>query len=198
MTNNTEKQINVKNINFHPVLKDIENMFWFFLLSMRTLSDFDIQNVLKFKNSKNEGYGGFNEMLDKFNKITNLKIEIAGNKATSKLNILDQMIFMGKAMAILIYDYLSFSKYNTQINSLEEFRFLKFIRNGAAHYNKFNLKDENGDWKLTEKEVIKWKNKEITRQLHNSTVFNDFISLFEIFLLAKHFSNKLVEIDSKK
>ena len=59
-------QFNVNKVNFHPVLKDIENTFWFFLLSMRTLSDYDVQNILRTKNSVQEGYQSFNEMLDKF------------------------------------------------------------------------------------------------------------------------------------
>ena len=77
-------QLNVNEINFHPVLKDIENMFWFFLLSMRALSDYDVQNILKTKNSTQEGYQSFNQMLDKFNKTTDLHIEKTGNIATSK------------------------------------------------------------------------------------------------------------------
>lgn len=193
-----EKEINAKNINFHPVLKDIENMFWFFLLSIRSLSDFDIQNILKQKNATNDGYASFNDMLEKFNQTTGLKIEIIGNKSTSKLNILNQMVFMGKAMAILTYDYLSLSSYNNDINKKEQFVFLKFIRNGAAHYNKFNLKDENRNWKLEENQEVKWEDKKITRSLHDSIVFNDFMTLPEIFLLAEYFSDRLSKIDELK
>ena len=171
---------------------------WFFLLSIRSLSDFDIQNILKQKNATNDGYASFNDMLEKFNQTTGLKIEITGNKSTSKLNILNQMVFMGKAMAILTYDYLSLSSYNNDINKEEQFIFLRFIRNGAAHYNKFNLKDEKGEWKIGETELIKWNDMEISRKLQGSIVFNDFISLFSIFLLAKHFSEKLIAIDKKQ
>jgi len=192
---NMEKEINPKNINFHPVLKDIENMFWFFLLSIRSLSDFDIQNILKQKNATNDGYASFNDMLEKFNQTTGLKIEITGNKSTSKLNILNQMVFMGKAMAILTYDYLSLSSYNNDINKEEQFIFLRFIRNGAAHYNKFNLKDEDGIWKLDDSQEVRWEDKKITRHLHGSVVFNDFIALPEIFLLVNYFSDRLNEID---
>lgn len=193
-----EKEINVKNINFHPVLKDIENMFWFFLLSIRSLSDFDIQNILKQKNAKNDGYACFNDMLEKFNQTTGLKIEITGSKSTSKLNILNQMIFMGKAMANLTYDYLALSSYNNDINKEEQFIFLRFIRNGAAHYNKFNLKDENGNWKLDENQEVRWEDKKITRLLYGSVVFNDFITLPEIFVLAEYFSDRLSKIDELK
>lgn len=188
--------IDVKNINFHPVLKDIENIFWFFLLSIRTLSDFDIQNILKTKNEIQDGYASFNEMLEKFNKATKLKIEKTGNKATSKMNILSEMTMMGKAMAILTYDFLSLSSYNAKINRDNEFQFLRHIRNGAAHNNKFNLKDEQGNWKIEKNEVIEWNGKKITQKLQGKKVFNDFISIFDIFLLAKQFSEKLNLIDS--
>lgn len=189
-------QINVSELNFHPVLKDIENMYWFFLLSVRTLSDYDIQNLLRTKNNIQEGYLSFNQMLDKFNKTTDLHIEKTGNSTTSKLNILKEMIFMGKAMSILTYDFLSLSSYNANINKDEEFQFLRYIRNGAAHNNKFNLKDEKGKWKIGESEIIKWNGMEISRKLQGSVVFNDFVSMFGVFLLAKHFSERLINIDN--
>ncbi|PIR46872.1 MAG: hypothetical protein COV07_01990 [Candidatus Vogelbacteria bacterium CG10_big_fil_rev_8_21_14_0_10_45_14] len=200
MANNQEDSvlINVSELNFHDVLKDIENMYWFFILSVRTLSDYDVQNILRTKNSTQEGYLTFNHMLDKFNKATDLHIEKTGNVATSKLNILKEMVFMGKAMAILTYDFLSLSSYNANINQDKEFQFLRHIRNGAAHNNRFNLKDEKGEWKIEENEIVKWNGMEISRKLQGSTVFNDFISLFSVFLLAKHFSERLIKIDAKQ
>lgn len=191
-------QFSVDKINFHPVLKDIENMFWFFLLSVRALSDYDVQNILRTKDSVQGGYLCFIQMLDKFNNSTNLQIERKGDSATSKMNILKEMVFVGKAMAILIYDFLSLSSYNTIINKDNEFQFLRHIRNGAAHNNKFNLKDEKGEWKIREDETIKWNGMEISRELQGKPVFNDFVSLFGIFLLAKHFSERLTEIDNEQ
>lgn len=191
-------EINVSEINFHPVLKDIENMYWLFLLSIRTLSDYDVQNILRTKNSIQEGYLSFNHMLDKFNKVTDLHIEKTGNVTTSKMNILKEMIFMGKAMVILTYDFLSLSGYNANINKDEEFQFLRHIRNGAAHNNKFNFKNEDGSWKIGENETIKWNNMEISRKLQGDIIFDDFISLFNVFLLAKYFSDRLVKIDKEK
>lgn len=185
-------EINVENTDFHPVLKDIENIFWFFILSNKALSLPNTQDILK----KDVN---FLSMLEKYNKWVCLSIEIKNDGThTSKMNIKDQMVFIGKAMTILTYDYLLFSKYNAQINNLGEFKFLKFIRNGAAHYNKFNLKDETGNWKLKKDEIVKWKDKEISIKLHDAVVFNEFIGMFEIFLLSKYFSDKLTEIDGSK
>lgn len=193
---------NVNEIDFHPVLKDIENIFWFFLLSMRALSDYDVQNILRTKNNIQEGYQSFNQMMNKFNKATDLHIEKTGNVATSKLNILKEMIFMGKAMVILIYELLLVSKYIEIIKKDEEFQFLKYVRNGAAHDNKFDLKyrfgKNKGEWMINEDRIIKWNNMEISRKLQDTEVFNDFISIFGVFLLAKYFSVRLKEIDNEQ
>ena len=192
---------NINEINFHPVLKDIENIFWFFLLSVRTLSNDDIQNTLRILN-KQKGYGAFDQMLDKFNTSTDLKIEKRGNIATSKLNIIKEMNFMGKAMVVFLYELLYASDYFTEIKEDQEFKFLKYIRNGAAHNNKFGLKyrygKNKGQWILGEKEIIEWNNFKITRELQDKEVFNGFISMPSIFLLAKHFSGRLENIDRKK
>ena len=192
---------NINEINFHPILKDIENIFWFFLLSVRTLSNDDIQNTLRILN-KQEGYGAFDQMLDKFNTSTDLKIEKKGNIATSKLNIIKEMNFMGKAMVVFLYELLYASDYFTEIKEDQEFKFLKYIRNGAAHNNKFDLKyrygKNKGQWILGEKEIIEWNNFKITRELQDKEVFNGFISMPSIFLLAKHFSGRLENIDRKK
>ena len=191
-------EFTVKETNFHHVLSDIENIYWFFLISIRTLSDYDIQNILKTKDSNQPGYLPFLEMLEKFNKTTNLKIEKIGNQATAKLNILKQMVFTGKAMAILTYDYLSSSSYNAKINQDTEFQFLRHIRNGAAHNNKFNLRDKTGEWKISEDEIIEWNGMKIDRSLQGTIVFNNFISLAQIFILANHFSERLKKIDNNK
>ncbi len=193
---------NINEINFHPVLKDIENIFWFFLLSVRTLSDYDVQNILRTKDSVQEGYLCFVQMLDKFNASTNLQIDKKENTATSKLNIINEMNFMGKAMAVLTCELLLASDYFLEIKEDKELKFLKYIRNGAAHNNKFDLKyrygKNKGQWMLNEKEVIEWNNLKINRELQDKEVFNGFISMPSVFLLAKHFSERLENIDKQK
>lgn len=193
---------NINEINFHPVLKDIENIFWFFLLSVRTLSDYDVQNILRTKDSVQEGYLCFVQMLDRFNTSTNLQIEKKGNLATSKLNVIKEMNFMGKAMMVFAYELLFASDYFIEIKEDKEFKFLKYIRNGAAHDNKFDLKyrygKNKGQWMLGEKEIIEWNNFKISRELQDKEVFNSFISMPSIFLLTRHFSERLKNIDKQK
>ncbi|MDD5639149.1 MAG: hypothetical protein PHO28_04590 [Candidatus Pacebacteria bacterium] len=193
---------NINEIDFHPLLKDIENMFWFFLIFTRALSDYDVQNILREKDSRQEEYQIFVQILDKFNKSTNLKIKKKGNSATSKLNVLKEMIFVGKAMTIFAYEVLSASDYFLQIEETEEFKFLKHIRNGAAHNNRFDFKyqygSKKGQWMIDEDEVVRWGNMEISRQLQGKNVFNDFISIFGVFFLMKDFSENLKKIDNER
>lgn len=184
---------NIDEIKLHPVLEDIENMFWFFILSHKTLANLSVQNIIKTTEDSS-----VIAMLEKYNKWVNLKIKVKNNDAhTSNSNVLNSMIFTGRAMAIITYDFLSLSSYNTIINKDDEFQFLRHIRNGAAHNNKFNLRDEKGNWKIGEVEIIKWNDMEISRKLQGEEIFNGFISIFGIFLLVKHFSERLEKIDKK-
>jgi len=109
-------EINVEKTNFHPVLKDIENMNWFFVLSHKVLARPDVQDIVKKVEDPSIIY-----MLEKYNKWVNLQIEINGNNThTSKLNVLDSMIFTGKMMSILLYEFLASSSYNEVIERMVE------------------------------------------------------------------------------
>lgn len=183
---------NIDKSCFHPALKDVEDIFWFFLLSNLALMNFNVQEILK----KNED-PTIPAMLARYNKWTNLDIKIEGERTKSLANIKNGQVAIGKVMAIMTCDYLDYSSYSSEINRLEEFKFLRFVRNGAAHGNRFNLKDEKGEWKLEEEESVVWLGKKITRESQGQTVFNDFLFFRDIFLLANHFSEKLKEIDKK-
>ena len=188
-----EEHIPFDEFNFHPVLKDIENMFWMFILSNKALSLPETQD-----NLKNDEV--FSDMLVKFNKWTglNIKIKESGREYITTLNVQNQMIFLGKAMAILTFDFISSSKYQSAIGQDNKFQFLRHIRNGAAHYNTFNLKDIDGEWKLEEHESVIWNNKVINRELDREKVFPNFFSVFEMFFLAYDLSKELSTIDNQK
>lgn len=187
---------NINEINFHPVLKDIENIFWLFILSHKVLANLNVQNIIK---TTEDSF--IVSMLEKYNQWVNLQIKINNdNTYITNSNILDNMIFTGKAVTILTYEFLIASKYKEIINGDEEFHFLKYIRNSAAHDNKFDLKyrfgKNKGDWMINKNDIIKWNGMEISRKLQDTKVFNNFISIFGVFLLAKHFSERLTNIDS--
>lgn len=189
---NIKNKMDFQNIKLHPLLKDIENIFSFFMLANIALGDPDIQNKVKTKTE-------IVFLLDKYNKWVNLKIKVNedSTKFHTSMNLLDGMIFIGKSMTVLMYDALVTSKYNSNINKSENFKFLRFIRNGVAHHNKFNLKDEEGEWKIGEYECIKWRDKKITRELHGKKVLNDFIGIFNVIFLALDFSEELEKLDKK-
>lgn len=197
MSENNEEvvQFQVKDIDFHPLLKDIENIFWFFILSNKALSHPDVQNIIK-----GEKDGTILAMLEKYNKWVNLSIEIKeNNRCTSKMNIKEQMVFIGRAIALVAYEFLVSSDYKDAIENSNEFKFLRYIRNAAGHDNKFDFQyrygSKKGQWMLENGESIEWNKLKITKELQGKNVFNDFISVFTLFLLVKFFSEKLYELD---
>lgn len=188
-----EVNLNI-NIKFHQLLLDIENIFWFYLLSNNVLADPEVQNILKMKQAPY-----LISMLNRYNDWVSLKTEIDYNNKTFKstMSAMNSSVLIGKTMAIVMYELLKSSKYYSTIKQSEEFIFLRQIRNAAAHNNKFNFMDKKGKWILEEQEVIKFgESYAISRNLQNKEVFNNFIAFSGIFMLAKHFSDKLVLIDS--
>jgi hypothetical protein len=190
-----DKDIRIDNKKLHPLFEDIESIFWFFILANNALTNPEVEDVIR-----RGGDPTAISMLDKYKVNIGLKtkIDYKNNKYNSKANVKKEMIAIGKAMAILMYDYILSSKYFPVLSKLEEFNFLKFIRNGAAHHNKFNLRDEEGNWKIRENESIKWNNKSIIRNVHKKVVFNDFVFFVDMFLLAGFFSEKMKEFDKQK
>lgn len=186
------EMVKVDNIKLHSLFGDIESIFWFFILANNMLANPEVRDIIR-----RSGDSTVISMLNKYENNVKLKTEInyTNNKYNSKANIKKEMIVIGKAMAILMYDYILLSEYFSALSPLEEFKFLKFIRNGAAHYNKFNLKDEKGQWKLDEGEFIEWNNKKISREIHGNAVFNEFVYFGDMFLLADFFSKKVKEFD---
>ncbi|TSD02357.1 MAG: Uncharacterized protein Athens071425_26 [Parcubacteria group bacterium Athens0714_25] len=187
--------IRIDNIKLHPIFEDIESIFWFFILANNTLANPETRNIIKKGNDP-----VIISMLEKYENNVGLKTKInnRNNRYNSKANIKKETIVIGKTMAILTYDYILLSEYFSILSPLEEFKFLKFIRNGAAHCNKFNLKDEKGNWKLSERELISWNEKNIDRGLHKTTVFNNFVFFGDMFLLANFFSEKIKEFNGSK
>lgn len=183
-------EISISEFKFHPVLKDIEYIILIFLLSNKALSLYETQNILL-------ADVNFASLIERYNNIANLKIEKDpySNNYQTKLNIKGQMIFLGKAMSILMYDYVLASKYNSKINNHPTLQFLRFVRNGAAHNNKFNIKDDKGDWKLGETETIIWHTKKIQRELQDKEVFPSFVSIMDIILIAHEISEELNRLD---
>ncbi|MEK7203275.1 MAG: hypothetical protein AAB653_03090 [Patescibacteria group bacterium] len=186
---------NINEINFHHVLKDIENFFWFLILSNAALANPFVQNEIKKQNEPN-----ILSMLEKFNQWTCLQTEInhSTNQYKTNMKPLGLFILCGKLMAINCYELLKASNYYSSLKDTIEFKFLYHIRNGAAHNNKFHFKNSSGKWTLTESEIIQWDCYKICRNLQDNPVFNEFIDFSNIFRLGVYFSEKLKNIDENK
>ncbi len=185
-------ELTVDDFNFHPVLRDVENVILFFLLSNRALTLFDTQKILLADEV-------FSPYIKKYNQLVGINFikNEDSNEYIATLNIQSQMIFLGKAIATLLFDYIRASDYNSKLKNTSKMRFLRHIRNGAAHNNCFNLIDEDGNWKISEKKPIVWHNKKIERSLQGRQIFTQFVSLNDMILLASEFSKELLAIDSK-
>ncbi len=183
---------NINEINFHPILEDIEKFFWFLILSNAALANPDVQSLIKKQNESN-----ILSMLEKFNQWTCLqtKIDYSTNQYKTSMKPLDLLILCGKLMAINCYELLKASNYHSVLKNTEEFKFLYHIRNGAAHNNKFHFKNSRDKWTIKEFEIIKWDDYKICRNLQDTPVFNNFIDFSNIFRLGLYFSDQLKKID---
>ena len=144
-------------MDLHPILKDLENTFSLFILANTVLADPEVQN-------RAEAKPEIKALLEAYNSWIQLKIEVRNGAYTSKANLLHQMIFLGKAISVLMYDILIYSKYQGKICKLEIYQFLKFIRDGAAHGNRFSLCNKRGEI-LGENKKVTWRGKEIVDRL---------------------------------
>lgn len=192
-----QSSIRFDTIDFHPALKDVEILMSVFVLQNLALTNPEIRSIM----IKNGGIGVEN-LLAKYDNSVGLSISLnfvknTYNSTMDKDGFLSSIVILGRVLAILIYDILAASSYYLFIDKMEEMQFLRYIRNGAAHSNEFDLKNRKRKWKLKENESIKWGEKEINRSLHHKIVFNDFINAFEVFLLANFFSDKLRELDKQ-
>jgi len=190
-------EIELSSVNFHPLLKDIENFSLFFFTAHRVLVNSNVQEIVKVSDDPS-----FVLMLEKYNQWVDLKIELNKDDThTSRANILPSMVSTGKIMAISLYEILQASEYVKVIRGDEEYKFLHKIRNGAAHNNKFDLKyrsgKRRGEWMLDEGDSLKFGGLIIHRGLQGTTVFNDLVNLSVVFLLAEHFSNRLKALGLK-
>ncbi len=183
---------NINEINFHPVLKDIENFFGFLILSNAALANPAVQDAIKQQNEPN-----ILSMLEKFNQWTCLRTEINHftNQYKTNMKPLNLFILCGKLMAINCYELLKASNYYSNLKDTEEFKFLYHIRNGAAHNNKFHFKNSRCEWTLDKSKIIQWDCYKIRQNLQDTPVFNNFIDFSSIFRLGLHFSDKLKDID---
>lgn len=199
-----EKQKDIK-LEVHPALEGLEDSILFFLVSQNMMVMPLFQKLLiESHNGEMSGIttsadsGDFNSVkfkveyvLDRFNKKVQLKE--AGGKV--ECNIKELLIQQGRLTVIALFNFLESSKYNKEINKGELFRFVKHLRNGASHNNRFNFTTSEMD-KLKSEEVC-WRGKIINHALQKKKVFGSFIYLSDLVVLIGDISEELLRVDKK-
>jgi hypothetical protein len=187
-------------LNVHPLLKIVEEEFMYFAVSLNMMCLQSFQNALvKIHNGKMSEMNtsvAVNEfkvlrydvayVLNSFNK----RNKISFNKNEAEGNIMEPMIRHSRLLTVLLYDLLFDKNYYNKINKTEIFKFVKHLRNGSAHNNKFNFEGK------AIKEV-EWRGKIIKECEEGKQVFGRFIYLPDLLILVNDISDKLDEIDKK-
>lgn len=176
-----------------PIFHDILNNFRFFFagINMMTMPEFQkalidthkgsksvLDTSVKYDDFKNVQYD-IKDVFSEFNKEVELKID--GKLVNANINKL--MNFQARQIAISMFEVMQYSKFISIVSQKSIFKFLKHIRNGAAHNNKFNF-----DEKTKSELPISWKNKTIEANLHGDEVFNKFLSPADLILLISDLS----------
>lgn len=169
-------------IKINPLFDPIKKIFEFFILGVGFIGQKDFQEIFL---QINPSLASF---INTYNKEVNLRVEGTSVKSEAGL----YWINIGRLMAIAIFDILQFSKYHNSVKNTEIFRFVKHIRNGAAHDNKFNLNPSI-------KKPIIWRDKTITNSLNNTEIFPKFITPVTLIYLMSDISEVIEkEKNSKK
>lgn len=171
-----------RNIKVHPLLDPIKKLFEFVIFG----NGFMI--MPNFQRSFLEINPAAKSIIDTYNKEVNLTI----NGSKIHANIQPYLINTGRLMAIGIFDFLQFSKFNKKLNREAIYVFAKHIRNGAAHNNKFNFQGKNLS------KPAYWKDKDINISLKGKTVIPDFINPFELLYLMEDISILIDSISKKQ
>lgn len=189
-------------LNIHPLLKMFENEVLFFIAAYMMMAKPAFQ-----KSVVNDYAGRMGEITTsiKFNGFNTLKVDIAYifNEFNATFNVSlsekdgkeragfgEAFNQHGRLVAIALFNVLESSTYNKSISKTEIFRFVKHLRNGAAHHNKFNF-----DGKIIKD--TEWRGKVVRQDDEGNQVFGKFISLQDLLILINDVSDKLDEIDKR-
>ncbi|MFH1706144.1 MAG: hypothetical protein ABH867_04540 [Patescibacteria group bacterium] len=179
---NVTMETDYTKIKVHPLFKPIKKLFEFYILGIGFIGMPEFQRAFLLE------HPGMKPLIDAYNKEVSLQKEGQYVKASTRL----YLIYVGRLMAVAVFDFLQASPFHKVLSGTEIFRFTKHIRNGAAHNNKFNF----GRLNPLEKPA-KWKNKNIDNSLNGKTVIPDFINPTELIFLMSDISS-LIKVKTKK
>lgn len=163
-------------IKVDPLFEPIKKLFEFFILGIGFIG------MPTFQKAFLTVHPGIKPILDTYNKEVNLRFDGARFESSNKL----YLVYIGRVMAISIFDFIQASHYNSKLGKTSIYRFAKHIRNGAAHNNRFNftLSQING-------KEAKWQNRVIDITLNGKCVIPDYINPNELLYLMEDLSKEI-------
>jgi len=167
-------------IKVHPLFEPIKKLFEFYILGIGFVGMPDFQREFLRVNP------GMKPLVDVYNKEVNLQVKGTQIKASTKL----YLNYIGRVMAIALFDVLQFSKYQHNLNRTEIFRFSRIIRNGAAHNNKFYFEKPLN-------KPVQWRDKIIKNEMAGKEVIPNFMNSTLLIFLMSDISD-LIEMGTKK
>ena len=179
-TKSASMEMDYTKVKVHPLFEPIKKHFEFVIFGHGFMARPDFQKVFLSINP------GAQSIISDYNK--EVKLTVKGSEIHA--NIQTYLIYVGRLMAIAIFDFLQFSEYNKYLSRTDIFRFAKHIRNGAAHNNKFFF-DAKSKKELLKK-PIKWNDKVIVSSLMGKAVIPDFINACSLLYLMQDIS-KMIE-----
>ena len=179
----------------HPLFRNIERNFRYFLVSMGAISQKEIQEAVK-KAWPTISIGttilfdgnsclifDVAKTIGDYNREFGVKYD-GGNTFANLNSILETQ---ARLMIIYVYDVIVGSSYNGRVRR-ELNNFLYHIRNAAAHDNRFVIRKR-------QTERAEWRGKVINPSLQGQLVFNKFVSPADIILLILDVSEELKRVD---
>lgn len=176
--------VDYNNIKVHPLFEPIKRLFDFFILSIGFVGNPDFQDSFL------RVHPAIAKSINDYNQEVNLRRNGDGSYQSNNKTYL---VYISRMMAIAIFDFLQFSKYQSQLGKTSIYRFAKHIRNGAAHNNTFNFSEKT----ITDDKPVKWRNKIIDKNLRGSTVTPDFITATELVFLMEDISKNMRDKGNK-
>lgn len=163
-------------LDIDPIFDPIKKLFEFFLLGIGFVC------MPTFQNAFLTAHPEIEPLLNAYNEEVGMKSD--GHMYTASAGIYYTSI--GRIMAVSISDFLEASTYRNRFQNTEIYRFVRHIRNGSAHGNRFNFKEQD----LVGKPAL-WRDKIIDKSLIGKPVIPGFMNPITMLYLMSDITNMI-------
>ena len=193
------------NYYIHPFLSLIERTLRYNIVALGMMCMPELQQAFVEGNPQillaaKGKYGNHDAMVFETKKATEqFNKEMSINKSGEKIEAKLRMPLQGEArkMIIYLYDLLENSAYYPCLQRKDGFEFLRHLRNGAAHDNKFDFKGHMNNSLNEPITEIQWREMKITQDMENTEVFDLFIAPADLIVLISDISKLLKSFDEQ-